>query len=111
MAYEIKITAPAEADVYNAFERIKQLAPLSSEAWLRGVFKAILSLGEMPERCAVAPESEALGRTIRHLLYGKRTATYRVIFDIQTEDKGKPIVRILRIWHGYRDRIEVEDLE
>lgn len=111
MAYQIKVTTPAENDIYAAFERIRKLAPSSAERWLRGVFKAIFSLREMPERCALAQESETLGLSIRHLIYGKRSAAYRIIFDIKDEDKSEPLVRILRVWHGYRDQIEIEDLE
>ena len=107
MTYQIEITAPAENDVYAAFERIKKVAPSLAERWLRGIFKSIFSLKEMPERCPLAPESEVLGLEIRHLLHGKRTSLYRIIFDIQNES----LVRILRVWHGHRDRIKKEDLE
>lgn len=107
MAYQIKITAPAENDVYAAFERIRSVAPSVAERWLRGIFKTIFSLKEMPERCPLIPESEALGLEIRHLLHGKKTSLYRIIFDIQNDS----LVRILRVWHGYRDQIQEEDLE
>ena len=111
MAYQIKITTPAEDDIYSAFDRIKKLAPLVSEKWLRGIFKSIFTLSEMPDRCPIAPESEALGLPIRHLFYGKRTAIHRIIFDIQNEAKADPLVRILRVWHSKKDQIQVEDLD
>jgi plasmid stabilization system protein ParE len=107
MAYQIEITTPAENDLYAAFERIRAVAPSVAERWLRGIFKTIFSLKEMPDRCPLAPESETLGLEIRHLLHGKRTSLYRIIFDVQNES----LVRILRVWHGNRDRIQEEDLE
>jgi hypothetical protein len=59
----------------------------------------------------VIPEADELGRPVRHLLYGKRTGVYRIIFDIQeTSEEGRR-VRVLRIWHGTRDRITTEDIE
>lgn len=111
MAYQIKITTPAENDIYSAFDRVKKLAPSVSEKWLRGIFKSIFTLTEMPDRCPMAPESETLGVPIRHLLFGKRSAIYRIIFDIQNEPKVEPLVRVLRVWHGKKDEIQIEDLD
>jgi hypothetical protein len=33
MAYRVSLSAPAEADAYAAFERIREAAPLHAEAW------------------------------------------------------------------------------
>ena len=55
------------------------------------------------------PDRDA--RPVRHLLYGRRTAIYRISFDIQEASEEGPRVRVLRIWHGARDRIAAEDLE
>ncbi len=111
MAYKVSLTSPAEADAYRAFERIREVAPASAEKWLRGLFAAIATLAEMPERCPVIPEADELGHLARHLLYGKRTGQYRVIFDIQEESEEGPRVRVLRIWHGSRDAITTADIE
>lgn len=111
MAYRIEITLPAEKDIYLAYERIKNLAPHLSAEWLRGLFKTIFSLQEMPDRCAFAPEAVILKLPIRNLLYGKRSARYRIIFDFQDNVEIASRVRILRVWHGARDRIKTEDLE
>jgi plasmid stabilization system protein ParE len=111
MAYEVRLTTPAEADAYAAFERIREVAPTHAERWLRGLFRAVFSLGEMPARCPLIPEAEEIGRDIRQLLYGKRSGVYRIIFDVQEQSEEGPRVRVLRIWHGSRDRLHVEDLE
>jgi plasmid stabilization system protein ParE len=111
MTYKVKLTAPAEDDAYAAFERIREVSPDAARRWLIGLFQAIFSLDEMPRRCPMIPEADEIGREIRHLLYGKRTATYRVIFDIDEESEEGPCVRVLRIWRGSRDRIRSEDLE
>jgi len=65
----------------------------------------------MPTRCPVIPEADELGHPTRHLLYGKRTGVYRIIFDIQEESEDGPRVRVLRIWHGHRDAITAADIE
>ena len=61
--------------------------------------------------CPLIPEAEELSYPARHLLYGKRSAIYRVIFDIQEESEEGPRVRVLRIRHGARDAISAEYLE
>ena len=110
MAYRVKITAPAEADAYAAFEQILELTPQGAQKWLSGLIDAIFSLEEMPTRCQIIPEAEEIGQPIRQLLYGKRSGTYRILFDMQENSEEGLRVRVLRIWHGARDRIKAEDL-
>ena len=111
MAYKVSLSARAEADAYDAFERIRDVTPASAEKWLRGLFAAITSLANMPARCPVIAEANELGHVARHLLYGKRTGVYRIIFDIQEVSEQGPRVRVLRIWHGARDAITAADIE
>ena len=73
MAYKVKLTAPAEADAYAAFERIREVAPCSADKWLRGLFAALRTLDEMPARYSLIPEADELGHPARQLLYGTRT--------------------------------------
>ncbi len=65
MAYRVDLTNPAKADVYLAFERIREVAPFSAERWLKGIFTAIFTLSECPARCAVIPEADELGLPLR----------------------------------------------
>jgi len=111
MAYTVSLTAPAEADAYAAFERIREVAPYRAVKWLRDLFAAIATLADMPARCPLIPEADELGYSVRHLLYGRRTSIYRILFDIQEASEEGPRVRVLRIWHGARDAITVEDIE
>src|SRR6266851_5337025 len=110
MAYKVRLTALAEADAYAAFERIRAASPAHAERWLTGLFQAVLSLGEMPARCPLIPEAEEIGRDIRQLVYGKRSGIHRIIFDIQEQSDEGPRVRVLRVWHGSRERLRVEDI-
>lgn len=80
MAYRVSLSAPAEADAYAAFERIREAAPLHAEKWLIGLFAAMESLAEAPARCPVIPEAGELGIPARHLLYGKGRSIHRIIF-------------------------------
>jgi len=108
MAYRVSLAAPAETDVYAAFERIREAAPTHAEKWLTRLFEAILSLAELPARCPVIPEARELGYPVHHLLYGKRRGVYRVIFHIREEEQH---VRVLRVWHASRDAITAADVE
>jgi plasmid stabilization system protein ParE len=108
MAYRVSLTAPAEADAYAAFERIREAAPTHAEKWLTRLFEAILSLDELPMRCPVIAEAKELGFPARHLLYGKGRGVYRIIFHIRENEQH---VRVLRVWHGVRDAITAADVE
>jgi plasmid stabilization system protein ParE len=110
MAYKVRLAGPAESDAYQAFERIREVAPTSAERWLRKLFDAIATLTEMPDRCPMIPEADELGYPARHLLYGKRSGQYRIIFDIQEASDDGPCVRVLRIWHGSREAITMADI-
>ena len=70
MVYKVRLTSRAESDAYESYERIKIEAPRQAEKWLRGLFRAIFTLEQMPRRCAIIPEAEELGNEVRQLLYG-----------------------------------------
>ena len=81
---------------------------MRAEKWLTGLFKAIFSLDELPSRCPIIDEANELGFPARHLLYGKGRGVYRIIFHIREDEQH---VRVLRVWHGFRDAITAADLE
>ena len=43
MAYQVKLTARAEADAYEAYGYLRQFAPERAEKWLHGLFETIFS--------------------------------------------------------------------
>jgi plasmid stabilization system protein ParE len=108
MAYRVSLAAPAEADAYAAFERIRAAAPTHAERWLTRLFEAILGLEKLPTRCVVISEAKGLGFHARHLLYGKGNGVYRIIFHINEDERH---VRILRVWHASRNAITAADVE
>ncbi len=111
MTYRIEIADRARSDAQAAFEHIRQEAPTHAAKWYQGLEAAIRSLAEMPTRCPLAPEAKKLRREMRQLLYGKRTGVYRIIFRVEEKAEDSPLVRILHIRHGSRDRLRIEDLE
>ena len=110
MAYKVRLTTAARGDAFAAFEHIREEAPAAAEHWLRRLFDAISSLEDMPNRCPVIPEAAELGLPVRHLIFGKRSGVYGIIFDVNEHSNDGPQVRILRIWHGSRDRVSSYDV-
>ena len=54
------------------------------------------------------PKQKSLVFPPRHLLYGKGRGGHRIIFHIREDGQH---VRVLRIWHAFRDAVTAADLE
>lgn len=55
-------------------------------AWLEGIEQALASLGENPERYALAAESSAFPFPLRQLNFGLGSQpTHRVLFEVRTD--------------------------
>jgi plasmid stabilization system protein ParE len=111
MVYRVDVSDLAEREAYEAYESLRQYSEASATRWLTGLFVALSSLEEMPKRCPIIREAEQIGREIRQLLYGKRTGTYRILFEIDESDGRNPVVNIARIWHSARQAVRLEDIE
>jgi plasmid stabilization system protein ParE len=76
----------------------EQRAPSIATQWLDGIFEAIESLSQFPDRCSIAPENFYVKKdsniVIRHLIYKK---SFRVIFTVVKNE-----VRILSAKHATR---------
>jgi plasmid stabilization system protein ParE len=108
---EVSRTAKADADAGYVWMN-EQYSEEQATRWFNGLVDAVNSLSEFPQRCPLAPESDEVGIGLRQLLYGKRSAIYRILFAIvQGAALGDEIVRVYRIWHGSRDRIKISDLD
>lgn len=99
MAYQVSITARAERDLAQLYDDINAAGSASARLWYVGLKRSILSLEELPKRCAVTPEN----RKFRHLLYGNQPHVYRVIYRVLQKQRR---VDILHIRHGSRRRFK-----
>jgi len=81
--YRIESSPQAETDFKSAFLWIRQRAPQQAHQWAIGLNKAMMSLGQQPARCQLAPESDSFHVEIRQLFYGKRSHRYRVLFTLK----------------------------
>jgi plasmid stabilization system protein ParE len=102
------ITGPAKRDIQSAYDWWKaHRSAEQADRWYVGIHDAITSLGNMPERCSLAPESELLAQGVRQLLFGLgRRATHRAVFAIDGD-----IVVIFRVRHTSQDALTIDDLE
>lgn len=111
MAYRISISPSALSDAETAYLWFKEhISDKQATQWYNDLLDAVYSLDTMPRRCPLAPESEDTGFELRQLLYGKRSATYRILFALAYEN-NEEVVRVYRIWRGIRDRVKAEDIE
>ena len=107
MAYLVRLTERAAADLAALFEQINAVDSVPAARWFNGLEDAIATLGGLPRRCPAAPERKKTGRPLRHLLYGKKPHVYRVVFEI---DEAHKIVQILTIRHGAMDEFLATEL-
>jgi toxin ParE1/3/4 len=99
MAYRVELTARADRNLRALYRNIHAEDSAQARAWFNGLERAVLSLDEHPSRCPPTPEDA----TLRHLLYGAKPDTYRIIFTI---DDRSHVVTVLHIRHGARKPIK-----
>jgi len=83
MKYRVLIQPRALRDLRSAYLRTAQHAPQTAARWLGRFQAALQSLSSSPERCPLAPESDAVDQDIRQLLFGQRRNVYRALFIIR----------------------------
>jgi len=101
MQYLVSLTDRAVRDMELICEFVQADSSERAFAWFNDLAEAIYSLERCPERGAVTPESKKL----RHLLFGKKPTTYRIIYTV---DKRRAAVSILHIRHGARALLSSE---
>ena len=72
----------AQQGIEKAYLWFSKDSPRKARLWLEGLYKAILSLEQMPYRCSLAFENNFLEEEIRQLIYGKGRSAYRILFTI-----------------------------
>lgn len=75
MRYLVRLADRALRDMEAIYEFIHAEASEKAFAWFNDLAREIYGLERFPERGAVIPESKKL----RHLLFGKKPSTYRII--------------------------------
>jgi plasmid stabilization system protein ParE len=101
LVYHIRILPSALQDASECYNYIAIESPIAANKWFNGLFDAVDSLSNIPNRCPIAPETYIIGREIRVLIYRKN---YRILFAVE-----KDIVRIYHINHAARNIMTKEE--
>jgi len=100
MAYRVRLTPAAEADIEGLYRWLIARSPLRGPAWFNGMMNAIESSASHPQRCSLAPETVFFPAVIRQRLYGSHRGVYRILFTI----KDTTVV-VLHVRHGARKHL------
>jgi plasmid stabilization system protein ParE len=107
MAFRVEFLPRARHDLEAIYLWLVEQAPLRGPEWLRGLERAVHSLSELPDRCAVARHLSTPSDTVRQMMYGRYPHVYKVYYHIVGQS-----VEIMHIRHGARRnarRFEVFD--
>jgi len=107
MTYRVELTERAIRDLEILYLEKNAAESQAASRWFNGLEKAVYGLERHPYRCTAAPESRTMKRKLRHLLYGKNPHVYRVIFEIDEQQKT---VWVLTIRHGARQKLKRSNL-
>ncbi|MEG5000911.1 type II toxin-antitoxin system RelE/ParE family toxin [Microcoleus sp. B4-D4] len=80
--YQVIIQPAAQKAIEESYFWLSNHSSHKARNWLEGLYKAILSLENMPSRCSFAFENSFFDEEIRQLVYGKKRNAYRILFTI-----------------------------
>ena len=94
--YNVILHSDAESDIESSFKwGCRAWGEENAKLWVRILRRTLKKqLTSMPLACPLAPESELLGISIRHLIVGR----YRVLFTV----RGRTVT-ILHVSGSYTD--------
>ena len=112
MGFEVQITDEAFGDLDAIAGFIKSQASIDiARKWFAGIIGTIETLGEMPARCALAPEAEDLQDEVRLLLHGRKNRAFKIYFKIHQETESSGSVIVFHVRHWARKPLTNEELE
>jgi plasmid stabilization system protein ParE len=106
LKYRVIVTPQAEQDLRVAYSYIRKRGSLAAaRTWLAAIRKRIKTLGQNPERAALAPASSSFSEPIRELLHGSgNRGIYRILFMVLDGS-----VFVLHVRHGSMLPLELEE--
>jgi plasmid stabilization system protein ParE len=92
--YQIIIQPAAQKAIEETYLWLSNDSSRKARIWLEGLYKAILSIENMPSRCSIAFENNFFEQELRQFIYGKGRNAYRILFTIVDDS-----VQILFVRH------------
>ncbi len=102
--YQVIIQPSAEQGIKEAYFWMSNYSSRQARSWLEGLYKAILSLEQMPFRFPLAFENNFFEEEIRQLIYGKGKNIYRILFTITEQT-----VHVIFVRHAAQQPLSPED--
>jgi plasmid stabilization system protein ParE len=93
LTFLVELTEQAEEEAEQAYLWIAERDPDGAARWWQGLVEAVLSLEQMPLRCALAPEDPYFEEEIRTLLYRRRIGQFRILFTVRGQQVQVPHIR------------------
>jgi len=93
--YKVEISPATENDLEQITDYVAGDSIIDALRWYELTKDAIATLAEMPERCPIAVENEAVDQELRHLVFGN----YRVLFTVAHES-----VQVLHVRNAATER-------
>ncbi|HXH66103.1 MAG TPA: type II toxin-antitoxin system RelE/ParE family toxin [Candidatus Limnocylindrales bacterium] len=107
MTYIVEFSARAARDLEILYMEKNAAESQAAASWYNGLEQAVNALALFPNRFPLAREARKAKRKLRHLLYGKKSHVYRVIYEVEERRKT---VWVLTIRHGARRKLKVSTL-
>lgn len=82
MSRRVFLTPRAEADIFEAAERIQRHSPILAARWFGRLAAKVEGLADSAEWYGLAAEADELGVELRVAFHGKRGSRYRILFII-----------------------------
>lgn len=101
MDYQVELATEAAREIEQIVSRIWQDAPLNAVRWQDELNEKLSLLTFLPDRFALAAESDCSPCPVRQIFLGK----YRILYTIQDQN-----VFVLAVRHGHRLPMPVADI-
>ena len=117
VVWALRLTEGAREDLAAAWQHLAATAGEEvANDWSGGLYSALASLAEWPERTPVAAENPYFSQTVRKFIYRRtlRSVAYQIFFYLVTAPDDAPTLRVIHIRHATRaplPRMEARQIE
>jgi plasmid stabilization system protein ParE len=103
--FTVEYTFNAQTELEEAYEWIRERAPIAAQKWLEELIAKIEKLADNPKAHPPAPESGRFQREIRLMPFRKRRSQFRIYYSVE-----RARIVILSVRRSFRKPLEEDDL-
>ena len=105
MPCEVRVSVRAKGDIDRVVTWLDRHSPTTATRWMEAFDAQLVRLETEADSFPAAEEAPDLGLDLRELNFGKKRATYRVVFTVVSD-----IVRVVSVRSALQDRLRLEAL-